>query len=275
MTLGFDNATEQVLNGTTEVQLNGGNPLTTPDKASQVVEVITYLTAAAAFAEDDGFMPFVTMTSDDVSIQPKIFSIQAMSTGNATTSFVSAPPIKAFPMNIDLATARQARVNYFANQQVAASTATLGVGVSVVYETNGVSAPEQFYQKPANETTMGTGDNTRTAGNDITITGGREVNYLSCQVGTQVGVASEHIVGFCEFSSSDFLTSMPYRLGVSPVFSGLGANHSVSGVELTTWSLGGGGIPIAGRTVINTFFTQNDASGSADDDFILGVGYIK
>ena len=275
MTLGFDNATEQVLNGTTEVQLNGGNPLTTPDKASQIVEVIPYLTAAVAFAEDDGFMPFVTMTSDDVSIQPKIFSIQAVTVGDATSAFVDAPTIKAWPMNIDLSTARQARINYFANDQVAPTAATLGVGISVVYDTNSVSAPEQFYQKPTNETTMGTVDNTRTAGNDITITGGREINYLSSQFSSQKGLASEHIVGFCEFASSDFLTSMPYRLGVNPLFSGLGANASVSGSALTTWSLAGNGIPIAGRTVINTFFTQNDASGSGDDDFILGVGYIK
>ena len=275
MTLGFDNATEQVLNGIVEVQLNAGNPLTTPDKASQIVEIIPYLTAAAAFAEDDGFMPFMTITSDDVSVQPKIFSIQAVSTGDATTAFVTSPPIKAWAMNIDLSVARQARINYFANNQLDPSTETLGVGATVVYDTNGVTAPEQFYQKPANETAMAAADNTRTAGNDITITGGREINYLAAQTGTGKGLASEHLVGFCEFSSSDFLTSMPYRLGINPSFSGLGANASVSGQNLTTWSLAGNGIPIAGRTVINTFFTQNDASGSADDDFILSVGYIK
>ena len=274
MTLGFDNATEQITNGTTEVQLNGGVPLTTPDVASQIVEIAPYLVLATASAEDDGAMILMRIQSDDVNVAPKLFSIYGVTAGDATSAWINAPSIQTWAMNIDLTTTRQARVNYFANTQIDAAT-EFGVGATVVYDTNSVSAPEQFYQKATNETATGTVDNTRTQGDDITITGGREVNYLSMQVSTQAGLASEHLVGFSEFASSDFLTSLPYRVANNPQFSGLGANASVSGQALTRWHMPvGNGIPIAGRTVINNFFTQNDALGGAGA-FVNGVGYIK
>ncbi len=276
MTLGFDNATEQILNGVTEVQLNGGNPLTTPDKASQLVEVVPYLTMSGAFIEEDAQQPLIRVQSDDVAVEPKLFSINGLSTGTGTSlSGQVSPTVQAFAMNVDLSVSRQARINYFANNQVDA-TNEIGVGLTAVYDTNPVSNPEQFYQKATASTTSGTGDNARTAGNDITITGGREINYLAISIGETVAVASQHVCGFAEFASSDFLTSMPYRVATNPQFAGLtNFDCVVTGSVLTRYDLPiGSGIPISGRTVINTFWTQNDAltTGAA---FVHGVGYIK
>ena len=123
--------------------------------------------------------------------------------------------------------------------------------------------------------------NTRSAGDDITITGGREINKLIVQtvIGT-TGTASEHLWGEFEFASSDFLTSLPYRVTVQPIAAGIGVAGDLAiafqqgkGQNIYNMPLGDG-IPIAGRTVINNFFTQRDAL-TVDGNFIVGVGYVK
>ena len=150
------------------------------------------------------------------------------------------------------------------------------LGITVVYDTVPSGAPEQFWQKPANETGSGTADNTRTAGGDITITGGREINWLTATVAVGASLLDQHINGFMEFASSDFLTSLPYRVAVQAMNTGLGATSDANGgAGIIRYNMPvGSGIPIAGRTVINTFFTQRDALGTACT-FIGGIGYTK
>ena len=148
-----------------------------------------------------------------------------------------------------------------------------------MYTDSGVGQ-EQFYQKSDNEAAGGTGDDTRSVGNDITITGGREINklltFVSFDSTAGGATAGEQIAGFMEFASSDFLTSMPYRVAVNIMLTAIGTATSTAGGDgYTEYNMPSpNGIPISGRTVINTFFTQQDAKTNPDT-FIGNVGYLK
>ncbi len=277
MTIGFDDAVPTVLVGTTEQQINSGNPLTTPNDAQQIIEVIPYTCIQGAFDTDEALAPVFRIASDDVSVEPKIFSLPVIQGGDALNSWIASPIMPSYPMNIRLA--EQSRINYFANNQNDAAIEPL-IGATVVYSDQGANQPEQFYQKPLNESATGTLIDTRAAGNDITITGGAEINMLTAILGLHATVvASEHLNGAAEFVSSDFQTSFPYRVQVTGVNFGIGESTNLpngnagSGIKRYEMPIGQG-IPIAGRTVINTFFTNRDAVNAAGF-FCLGVGYVK
>ncbi len=280
MTLGFDDVTPVVLSSTDEVQLNTGLPLTTPDKASQILEVLPYWGEVGAYTFDEGIMPFVRMQSDDVAIEPKRFSLPVNHGGTAAApSSLSLPPIKAYPMNIDLSNTRQSRINYFATDQINA-TVEPAVGLTVVYDTDLPTMPEQFYQKPDNEFVGSATAGTRvTSPAAMTITGGREINMFILQVVLQAAALSEQVFGFMEFSSSDFLTSMPYRMAYSGSATNVGASGDLSAVDtgegIMIYRLPlGKGVPIAGRTVIDLAITTFDGNATGPSA-VGGVGYIK
>ncbi len=280
MTLGFDDATPVTLNGVTEVQLNGALPLTAPDKASQILEIVPYYGARGAHTIDQSMMPFMRIQSDDVAVEPKNFSLPVQALGSTgTPATVNNPPLKTMPLNIDISQARSARINYFANDQIDATNEP-AVGATIVYDTDPVSMPEQFYQKPANEFVGSGTDGTRvTSIAAMTITGGREINQLILQVALQAAALSEQVFGFMEFFSSDFLTSMPYRLAYQGTTQGVGVaggeatTNAGDGIKIYNLPIGKG-IPIAGRTVIDLAITTFDGNATGPSA-VGGVGYIK
>ena len=278
MVLGFDDASATVLNGTTEVTINNGNPLTTPNDAQQIVEVIPYTCIQGAFDADEALAPTFRLQSDDVSVEPKSFSLPVIQGGDALYSWLASPIMPSYPMNIRLS--EQSRINYLANNQNDAAVEPT-IGCTVVYSDQGANQPEQFWQKPVNESATGTAIDTRASGNDITITGGAEINWLTNVVGLHAAIiASEHINGFAEYVSSDFQTSMPYRVQVTGVNKGIGETGNLpdanAGAGIKRYNMPiGQGIPIAGRTVISTFFTNRDEIATNAGFFCLGVGYVK
>ena len=280
MTIGFDDVTPVNTNGTTRVQLNGGVSLTAPDKASTLVEVVPYGTYQAAIVTVEPQITQFDMQSDDIAILPKRWNMPAVQPVPAAASWFGSPALTATPVNVNLDTQRSARINYFADQLLALTNEP-AIGATIVYDTDLPSMPEVFWQEnTAVDATSATID-IRNTGTDIVITGGREINYLTGTIalGTTL-TASLHMWGNFEVSSSDFLTSLPYRYSVQPITVGIGeasnlAEPNQGGRGINVWKLPvGKGIPIAGRTVINNFFTQRDTIGSAGS-FIVGVGYIK
>ena len=273
MVIGFDEINPTILVGTTEQQINDGNPVTTPNDAQQIVEVVPSLVALGIVTVEEGIMPIMRIQSDDVAVEPKIFNFEGMN-GPLLSGPIQSPIFEAKPMNIRIA--EQSRINFFANNQVDASVEP-AVGGYVVYSDQGANMPEQFYQKPTNESAISTTLDGRASGNDITITGGAEINMLSSLLSIGLGdvVESEHLAGTAEWSSSDFQTSFPYRIAAQSVNYGSGPTTSTQsdGYKMTRMPIGQG-IPIAGRTVINTFFTSRTNIASVSE-FILGVGYIK
>ena len=277
MTIGFDDAVATVLVGTTEQTINNGNPLTSPNDAQQIIEIIPYYSIQGAFDSDEALAGIFRVQSDDVSVEPKRWSMPIIQGGDALGSWIASPIMPTTPVNIKLP--EQSRINYLANNQNDAAIEPL-VGATVVYSDQASNMPEQFWQKPDNESATGTAINTRSAGNDITITGGAEINWLVSVVGLHAAVvASEHINGVAEFISSDFQTAFPYRVQVTGNNTGIGESGNLpnmnAGAGIIRYNMPiGQGIPIAGRTVISNFFTQRDALGGAGF-FVNSVGYIK
>ena len=281
MTLGFDDATAVLLAASVEQQLNAGTPLTAPDVANQLLEVVPYWGERGAFTADEGILPFMRIQSDDIAITPKSFSMPGNHGGTAAeVSNVNAPPLVAMPMNVNLSRTKSARINYFANDQTDA-TIEPAVGCTVVYETNPPTAQEQFYAKAANEFTGGTVQSSRTTSvAALTITGGRMINMWIIQVLQTAAVASEHVWGFVEYSSSDFLTSMPQRMAFAPTAVAVGAAGDLASCDtsntggLKIYKLGNSGVPIAPRCVIDFAITIQDAV-AAGANVTMGVGFLK
>ena len=274
MTLGFDDATPTVLVDTTETLLNTGTALTTPNNAQSIPEIVPYICTQGSMTTDEAIQPFVRVQSDDVAVEPKIFSLPVTDGGDgAFTAYFGSPIMPAYAMNIPLV--EQSRINYFGNlDEAVASDPRLGV--TVVYSDQGATSPEMFFQRGATATGGGTAINTRTEGAVITLTGGREITQLINTVAVQTSLLDQHINGFIEYQSSDFQTSFPYRVQVTQMVSSLGATNSSdggAGIKIFKMPIGQG-IPIAGRTVIQSFFTQMDALTVAPF-FNSCVGYIK
>ncbi len=276
MTLGFDDVSATLLVDTTETLLNAGLPLTTPNNAQQILEVSPYLcTAGAVPTTDETQMPFMRIQSDDVAIEPKIFSLPVSNgtDGTPVNALGWSPVQPTYPMNIPIA--EQSRINYFGDLDEAL-TLDPRMACTVVYSDQGTNMPQYFYQRGATASTSGTADDARTAGADITLTGGAEIIQLINTIGITLSAPSIHACGFMEYSSSDFQTSFPYRVQVQQIVESVSASGSTdggAGIKIFKMPIGQG-IPIAGRTVINTFMTQRDAVGTG---FLFNhcVAYIK
>ena len=276
MTLGFDDVAATLLVDTTETLLNAGTALTTPNNAQQILEVAPYInTQGAVPTTDETQMPFMRIQSDDVAIEPKLFSMPVSNgtDGTPVNALGWSPIYPAYPMNIPIA--EQSRINYFGDLDEA-MTIDGRMAATVVYSDQPTNMPQMFYQRGASASTSGTADNARTAGVDITITGGAEIVQLINTVGITLSAPSIHATGFMEYASSDFQTSFPYRVAFTQVVESVSASGSTDGgAGIKIWKMPiGQGIPIAGRTVINTFITQRDAVGTG---FLFNhcVGYIK
>ena len=274
MTYGFDDVTFTSIGAAVaETQLNAGASLRVPSSARGIVEIIPYQMELGAFTTLQSLMTAFRVQSDDVAVEPKRFVLPGINGGDGAFTTVSAPALKAYPMNVTLQGFE--RINYFGQAQVA-NTVAPGVGATVVYSESTVGT-EMFYQKPDNETAGSIAIDIRTAGNTITVTGGGFINALYVLVTDAGRIASEHDVGFMEFQSSDFQTSMPYRVAIQPSATGLGATASSQsgGDGIMEYTLPPGQeIPLNSNVTINTFYTNRDAV-AVGSNFIGCVRYHR
>ncbi len=271
MVYGFDDvAFASIGTGVVETQLNGAASLRVPSSATGIVEVIPYQMELGAFTTDQSLMTAFRVQSDDVAVEPKRFVLDGIMGGDGAFEAVLAPPLRAYAMNVPLSGVE--RINYFAQAQIANAVAP-GVGATVVYTEGGVGT-QQYYQKPDNETAGAATIDTRTAGNTITVTGGGFINGLYAIVTVGANLASEHAVGFMEFQSSDFQTSMPFRVAVQPAATGLSATASALSAGTMEYTLPAGQeIPLNSNVTINTFYTNRDEVTA--DNFIGCVRYHR
>ena len=277
MTMGFDDCSATTIGtGVDETTLNNGNPLTTPTIANGIIEIVPYQYIRGAYTSDESLFTAMRVQSDDVAVEPKRFNLPVQYGGDTAFTGVASPGLHAVLLNIPLA--EQSRINYLGQAQIA-NTVAPDIGCTVVYTDAGVGQ-EQFYQKPDNESASATGINTRSSGNDITITGGSMINELRTFIAYDATAGActtdEQSVGFMEFVSSDFLTSMPYRVAVDPVLVGgeAAADASTHNGQAIFKMPSPNGIPMSGRTVISTFYTNTDAKTNPDV-FIGNVGFLK
>jgi len=276
MTYGFDDVTfTSIGTGVAETQLNSGTSLSAPDPAHAFNAVIPYQMELGAFTTNQSLLTSMRLQSDDVAIEPKKFVLPNISTGDAAFTSVAAPALLAYPINTPLAGGEH--LNFY-GQALVANTVAPGVGATVIYDTDSTNGAEQYYTRPTNETASSTTINTRTQGGDMTIQGGNEITGLYTVVSGATATASEHDVGYSEFISPDFETSMPYRIAVQPTATGLGAaaNAITGGGGIMQYNMPRGkGIPLANNVTITNYYTNRDARAGGASNFINFVRYSK
>ena len=259
---------------TDEVQLNSGTSLSAPDPAHAFNAVVPYQMELGAFTVDESLLTAFRIQSDDVAVEPKKFVLPNVNTGDAAFTSVAAPALLAYPINTPLAGGEH--LNFYA-QPLTQNTAAAGVGATVLYDTQSTNGVEQYYTRPTNETAGGTAINTRTEGGSMTIQGGVEITGLYTVVSGATATASQHDVGYSEFISPDFNTSMPYRIAVQPTATGLGsaANAVTGGGGLMQYNMPRGkGIPLANNVTITNYYTNRDARTGASN-FINFVRFSR
>ena len=277
MTYGFDDVTftSTLAGSTAEVQLNTATSLSAPDPAHAFNAVIPYQMELGAFTTNQSLLTAFRIQSDDVAVEPKKFVLPNINTGDAAFTSVAVPALLAYPINTPLVGGEH--LNFYA-EPLTSNVVAAGVGATVIYDTDSTNGSEQYYTRPTNETASSATINTRTEGGSMTIQGGNEITGLYCVVSGAVATASEHDVGYSEFLSPDFETSMPYRVAVQPTATGLGAaaNAVTGGGGLMQYNMPRGkGIPLANNVTISNYFTNRDARAGGASNFINFVRYSK
>jgi len=235
---------------------------------------IPYQSESAAFTVDESLLTAFRIQSDDVAVEPKKFVLPNVNTGDAAFTSVAAPALLAYPINTPLAGGEH--LNFYGQPLVANTVAPI-CGATVIYDTESTNGAEQYYTRPTNETAGATAANTRTEGGSMTIQGGNEITGLYTVVSGASATASQHDVGYSEFLSPDFNTSMPYRVAIQPTYTGLGsaANAVTGGGGLMQYNMPRGkGIPLANNVTITNYYTNRDARTGASN-FINFVRYSK
>jgi len=275
MVYGYDDATFTALTtGTTETQINSGTALSAPDPAHGFLACVPYLMETGVFTVDESLLIAFRIQSDDVSVEPKKFVLPNINTGDGSFTSVSAPALLAYPIDTPLKGGEH--LNLYA-QPLTTNTVAPGVGCTIIYSTTGTNGAEQYYTRPTNESAGGTAAGTRTQGGDMTIMGGLEISALYTVVSGATALASQHDVGYSEFLSPDFNTSMPYRVAVQPTATALGSNaNAVTGGDgIMKYEMPRGqGIPLAENVTVTNFYTNRDARTNASN-FINFVRYTK
>ena len=275
MTYGYDDVTTTSLGtGVEETQLNGGTSLSAPDPAHGFLACIPYQSESAAFTVDESLLTAFRIQSDDVAVEPKKFVLPNVNTGDASFTSVAAPALLAYPINTPLAGGEH--LNFYGQPLVANTVAPI-CGCTVIYDTDGTNDAESYYTRPTNETAAATAVDTRTEGGSMTIQGGNEIRGLYTVVSGGTATASQHDVGYSEFLSPDFNTSMPYRVAIQPTYTGLGSNANAvtGGGGLMQYNMPRGkGIPLANNVTITNYYTNRDARTGASN-FINFVRYTK
>ena len=275
MTYGYDDVTTTSLGtAVAETQLNSGTSLSAPDPAHDFLACIPYQSESAAFTVDQSLITSMRLQSDDVAIEPKKFVLPNVNTGDAAFTSVAAPALLAYPINTPLAGGEH--LNFYGQPLVANAVAPI-CGATVIYDTESTNGAEQYYTRPSTITAGATAVDTRTEGGSMTIQGGNEITGLYTVVSCAVATASQHDVGYSEFLSPDFNTSMPYRVAIQPTYTGLGsaANAVTGGGGLMQYNMPRGkGIPLANNVTITNYYTNRDARTGASN-FINFVRYSK
>ena len=257
------------MTGVAKVQINGGNNLTKPTQAVNLVETVPYTVSSGAYTAGESIALTAYLDSFSVDLLPKRIIVPPIQSGLGTTITQVNPLLEAYECNTGLQEGATAQFIWSGTNQISSTVAT-NVACALHYSTTPPNRPEHFYHKPDDETTFTTA--TTTTGDSFTINDGMwlEDMYVSVFAGTPT--VSQSISGYGEFSSNDFGNSLPLKVPMQPGGAGLG-NAGTTGI-LQLASYHNIHMPMKTSCKINTSFT-NDVTQYGTCSFILGVGYTK
>lgn len=263
--------------GTAELQIGSnattaGNPLVVPANARGLLEVVPWQAGNAVVTASESINTQFRMDSNDVATMiPKLFNLPEILGGLGTAVQHVIPALQAFKCNTPLNGGE--RINYYAKPQVANTTATI-VGAHPCYSDMGTRGAEQFYQNSTNTTITAPAAFTRSAGSNVTITGGRLINFVQPHIMSVVTTAAQSYVGVAELTSSDFIQSYPYKFPTQPVGGFLGASSSPADLNGDKYYLDEP-IPIRNTQCIVSPFWTNHVLQTGNVNFVTTLGFLK
>ena len=158
-----------LLTGVAKVQINGGNNLTKPTQAVNLVEVVPYTVSSGAYTAGESIALTAYLDSFSVDLLPKRIIVPPIQSGLGTIANTVIPLLESYECNTGLQEGATSQFIISGQSQVAPTVATT-LGCALNYSTTPPNRPEHFYHKPDNESTFTTA--TTTTGNDFTINDG-------------------------------------------------------------------------------------------------------
>jgi hypothetical protein len=244
-----------------KVQINGGNNLTKPTQAVNLVEVVPYTVSSGAYTASQSIALTAYLDSFSVDLLPKRIIVPPVQAGLGTFVNIVVPLLEAYECNTGLQEGATSQFIVSGQCQTAQTVAPL-MAMALHYSTTPPNRPEHFYHKPDDESTFTTA--TSNAGNDFTINDGMwlEDMYVSVFAGTPT--VSQSISGYGD--------SLPLKVPMQPGACGLAGTMTPGNLQLASYH--NTHMPMKTSCKISTSFT-NDITQSGATNFVMGVGYTK
>ena len=255
--------------GTSKTQINGGANLTKPTQATNLVEVVPYISSSGAMTAGESLAVTMEIDSFSVDLLPKRIIVPPIQSGLGTTIVQVNPLLEAYECNTGLQEGATSQFRIFGTNQVAPTVAT-NLACALHYSTTPPNRPEHFYHKPDDESTFTTA--TTTTGNNFTVNDGMWLEDMYLSVFTSTYTVSQSLTGYGTLSSNDFGNSLPLKFPMQPGCASLGATGTQAILAMASYH--NTHMPMKTSCQINTAFT-NDVTQAVAGSFIIGVGYTK
>jgi len=255
--------------GVAKTQINGGNNLTKPTQAVNLVEVVPYTVSSGAYTAGESVALTAEIDSYSVDLLPKRMILPPIQSGLGTVANVVVPLLEAYECGTGLQEGATSQFQIFGQAQIANTVGPL-MAMALHYSTSPPVRPEHFYHKADNESSFTTA--TTTSGNSFTINDGMWCEDLYVSAFTAVYTVSQSLSGYGEFSSNDFGNSLPLKVPLQPGGAGLGSVGTQGILKLGAYH--NTHMPMKTSCKINTSFT-NDVTQTGTCSFVMGVGYTK
>jgi len=255
--------------GTAKTTINGGNNITKPTQAVNLVEVVPYISSSGAMTAGESLAVTLELDSFSVDLLPKRIIVPPIQSGLGVTITQVNPLLEAYECNTGLQEGATSQFIVSGTNQIAPTVAT-NLACALHYSTTPPNRPEHFYHKPDDETTFTTA--TTTTGNSFTINDGMWLEDMYVSAFTAVYTVSQSLTGYGSFTSNDFGNSLPLKVPIQPGCASLGATGTQATLALASYH--NTHMPMKTSCKINTAFT-NDIVSTGNTAFIMGVGYTK
>ena len=255
--------------GTAKTEINGGNNLTKPTQATNLVEVVPFLASSGAYTASKPILVEMAIESNSIDLLPKRVIVPPVQAGLGSFINIVIPLLESYECNTPMIQGSTSQFQIYGQQQLSTTVTTL-LGCALHYSTTAPNRPEHFYNKPDDETSYTSA--TTTSGNSFTVNNGAWLEDLYATTVASTPTVSESLIGYAEFSSNDFGNSMPLKVPVQPAGAGLAGTLTLPCLKLASYH--NTHMPMKTSCTINTAYT-NDVGQTGTGQFILGVGYTK
>jgi len=255
--------------GTGVAKTSLGN-ITKPEEVQSLIEFVPYYAPSGAVTAAESMLLETTLESNSVNLLPKRIINPVIAGGLGATYATLIPVLEAWNCNTPLTAGATPNIQAFGQSQIA-NTVAPTMGVAFHWSNSKPTTPEMFYNKPDNETAVGT-TATVVQGNTISINDGKVLQSVYGAISPGVVTASESFIASMQFNSNDFDNSQAIEIPLQPMSVGLGGVTSALNPKGSYYKNVNMGMK---PTVTITTALRLSEAQTASGSFIGGVGYTK